>query len=58
MGETIYRKMYARLFNRVTDAIKVLETEEEKEAKQLLIQAQMETEELYLLAEGECENER
>ncbi len=54
MEETIYRKMYARLFNRVTDAIKVLETEEEKEAKQLLIQAQMETEELYLLAEGEC----
>ena len=53
MEETIYRKMYSRLFNRVTDAIAVLETEGETEAKQRLIQAQLETEELNLSSEEE-----
>ena len=53
MEETIYRKMYSRLFNRVTDVIAVLETEGETEAKQRLIQAQLETEELYLSSEEE-----
>ncbi len=53
MEEAIYRKMYSRLFNRVTDAIAVLEAEGETEAKQRLIQAQLETEELYLSSEEE-----
>ena len=53
MEETIDRKMYSRLFNRVTDVIAVLETERETEAKQRLIQAQLETEELYLSSEEE-----
>ena len=42
--------MYLRLFNRVTDAIAVLEREKETEAKRILIQAQLEGEETYLAA--------
>ena len=45
--------MYLRLFNRVTDAIAVLEREKETEAKRILIQAQLEGEETYLDAGAE-----
>ena len=44
----IYRRMYARLFNRVTDAIIILEREGEQAAKMALILAQRETERMFM----------
>ena len=44
----LYKKMYCRLFNRVTD---IIETCNNEEIKNLLIKAQQETEEIYICAE-------
>ncbi len=44
----MYQKLYLSLFNRVTDAIRALETEQPVLARQILIQAQQDCEELYL----------
>ena len=45
MENEIYKKMYLRLFNRVTDTIEVCKDEY---AKKLLIETQQETEEMYI----------
>lgn len=46
-----YQKMYTTLFNAMTDAIENIEKLNFGEAKELLIQAQQKTEELYIDAE-------
>ena len=43
-----YKTMYLHLFNRVSDAVNALETMKYGQAKELLIHAQQEAEELYL----------
>ncbi len=43
-----YQAMYLRLFNAVTDAIESIEQQNYGTAKQQLILAQQETEELYI----------
>ncbi len=48
MEEDVYRKMYLRLFNRVTDAIAVLEQAGEREASTILILAQRESEQMFI----------
>ena len=48
---SLYEKMYYRLFNRVSDAIALLNAGKAAEACELLKQAQGETEELYMSAE-------
>ena len=46
-----YQKMYTTLFNAMTDAIENLEKLNCGTAKEILIQAQQKTEELYINAE-------
>lgn len=46
-----YQKMYTTLFNAMTDAIENIEKLNYGTAKELLIQAQQKTEELYIDAE-------
>ena len=46
-----HQKMYTTLFNAMTDAIENIEKLNFGEAKELLIQAQQKTEELYIDAE-------
>ena len=46
-----YQKMYTTLFNAMTDAIENIEEANYGIAKELLIQAQQKTEELYIDAE-------
>lgn len=46
-----YQKMYAILFNAMTDAIENMEDANYGTAKEILIQAQQKTEELYIEAE-------
>ena len=46
-----YQKLYFRLFAAVADAVEALEQNKSERAKELLIRAQQETEELYLSAE-------
>lgn len=53
---TAYKKMYYRLFNRVTDALELLEKGEVQQAVALLKLAQCETEEIYR-EEGSEEDE-
>ena len=53
MLNEIYRNMYVCLFNRVSDAISVLEQAGENEAKLILVRGQQETEEMYLAAGDE-----
>ncbi len=48
----IYSKMYARMFNAVTDALQELENQNYGVARQLLMQAQFDCEEIYM-QEGE-----
>ena len=43
-----YRTMYLHLFNRVSDAVNALEAMNYGQAKDLLMRAQQEAEELYL----------
>lgn len=46
-----YQKMYTMLFNAVTDAVESIQQHNAAMAEKLLIQAQQETEELYIRAE-------
>ena len=46
-----YQKMYTTLFNAMTDAIENIEELNYGTAKEILIQAQQKTEELYIEAE-------
>ena len=45
-----YQKMYTTLFNAITDAIENMQQANYSAAKELLIRAQQETEELYINA--------
>ena len=49
----MYGRMYAHLFNAVTDALEELAQQNYGAARQLLVQAQQECEELYLDGEAE-----
>ena len=51
----IYKKMYYRLFNAITDALAALEQQNFGTAAEVLQQAQIDSEELYLDAEDEDE---
>ena len=48
-----YQDMYVTLFRRVTEAIEQIEAANYGRARELLIRAQQETEELYLREEGQ-----
>ncbi len=48
--KSYYKKMYLNLFNKVTDALKLLPEEAEK-AAELLKEAQISCEEMYIEAE-------
>ena len=43
-----YKKMYITLFNRITDAIERLDKLDPVGAKEILISAQQQTEEMYI----------
>ena len=47
----MFRKMYLALFNAVTDAIRALDRGEAVRARQILVSAQQESEEIYLQGE-------
>lgn len=49
-----YKKMYYRLFNRITDALRQLERGNITAACDLLKQAQLETEQMYIDRVGEA----
>ena len=51
----IYKKMYATLFNGITDALIALEENDPDSAKELLIYAQRRAEELYINDEPQNE---
>ena len=51
----IYKKMYYRLFNGVTDALEAMEQQNFGTAAQLLRDTQSECEEMFLDAEEETE---
>ena len=48
MEERIYKRMYLRLFNAVTDAVAILEKAGECEARERLILGQRETERMFI----------
>ena len=48
-----YQKLYAVLFNAVTDAIEQLEQFQPGNARTILVRAQQKTEELYISFTGE-----
>ena len=50
-----YKKMYYHLFNAITDAIEEFQTGDVLTARDLLIRAQQETEEMYLESRGKSE---
>ena len=50
MENELYKKMYYRLFNRVTDA---LNAKTKEESDEILKNAQIETEEMYISFEDE-----
>lgn len=45
-----YQKMYTILFNTITDAVGLLDENEVMKAQTILMQAQQDTEELYISA--------
>ena len=49
---TDYQKMYTTLFNAVTDALEKMEVQNYDDAKELLISAQQQTEEIYITAQN------
>ena len=51
MNHTDYKKMYFTLFNVISDAIQNIEQQNYDEAKELLICAQQEAEELFISVE-------
>ena len=44
----LYKQLYYRLFNALTDAIECIETNDMIRARDILIRAQQETEEIYM----------
>ena len=48
----VYQKMYTTLFNAVTDALEKIETHNYGDAKDLLIAAQQQAEDIYITAES------
>lgn len=48
----VYQKMYTTLFNAVTDALEKIETLNYGDAKDLLIAAQQQAEDIYITAES------
>ena len=46
----MFRRMYLTLFHAVTDALNEMETQNFVEARQLLMQAQIDCEEIYIQA--------
>ena len=46
-----YKLLYLRLFNAVSDAVAALQNADYGTAQELLVQAQQETEEIYISAE-------
>ena len=51
----IYKKMYYRLFNGITDALTEMERQNYGAAAEILRQSQIDSEEIYLDAEDEDE---
>jgi hypothetical protein len=51
---SVYKNMYYKLFNAITDALNVLEQDDTEKAREVLITAQQTAEELYIEA-GEDE---
>jgi len=51
---TMYKKMYLKLFNAVSDAMDLMEAHKYQEAIMLLEQASQETEEIYISQEDEA----
>ena len=51
MEESCYKKAYLHLFNRVTDALRMLEKHRGAEAENILKDAQIETEEIIISEE-------
>ena len=47
-----YEKMYSSLFNAITDALEQIEQQNSGSAKDLLIAAQQQAEEIYITAES------
>ena len=47
-----YEKMYSTLFNAITDALEQIEQQNFGSAKELLISAQQQAEEIYITAEN------
>lgn len=47
-----YKKMYYTLFNAITDALRLMETSQYADAAVCLTAAQIQTEEMFLTAEG------
>lgn len=47
-----YKEIYLRLFNRVTDALELLDRGEADRARELLISAQREAEEMFIAQPG------
>ena len=47
-----YQKMYTLLFNAITDALKQMESQNFGTAKETLIAAQQQAEEIYITAEN------
>ena len=43
-----YKKMYFHLFNAITDALRMIETQDYSRAQIILMLAQQQTEELYI----------
>ncbi len=48
----VYQKMYTALFNAVTDALENIEAQNYGDAKDLLIAAQQQAEDIYITAES------
>ena len=46
-----YQKMYCTLFNAITDAVENIEQKRCDAAKEILVRAQQETEEMYIFAD-------
>ena len=54
----LYEKMYHRLFNAITDALRLLEEGNIWEAKKLLMDVQGETEEMYMSYEDDKDSDK
>lgn len=52
--EELYHRLYHLLFNRITDALAVMETGDTEQGKHILIRAQQEAENLYITSQEGC----